>query len=185
MKTTLKKISLITLLTITSTWSCSEVEAFNKMMAINRVQQAMTLETQNDDKEKTLTKMLHSLNDDMQSVNSNYMMKNDYTGACSAYDNIIQKYNIDLQKASKGMLTIEQLQKDGGKDDKSCSLSEASIKMTTIIEKMQKLVENADMAMGEFEEFNRKHEKIIPLMTTNPSKYCNELDKITKEYIKE
>jgi len=185
MKTTLKKILLMTLLTISTTWGCSESEAFNKMMAINRVQQAMTLETQHDDEERTLTKMLQALNADMQSVNDIYMLQNDYTGACDAYDKVIQKYNIDLEKASKDMLTIEELQKDGGKKGGSCSLGEASIKMMDTVGKMQKLMESAEIAMGEFEEFNTKHEKIMPLMTTNPSQYCDELNEIAKEYIKE
>jgi molybdenum-dependent DNA-binding transcriptional regulator ModE len=47
-----------------------------------------------------------------------------------------------MQKASKDMLTIEQLKEDGGKNGGSCSLSEASIRMMDTIEKMQKLMEN-------------------------------------------
>ena len=183
--TMVTKIALLTALTVTSTLACTESEAFNKMMAIGRVQQAMGIEAQNDDKERTLTKMLHSLNDDMQNINQAYMMKNEYDNACSAYDSVVQKYNIDMNKASDGMLTVEQLKEDGGKNGGSCSLAEASIKMMDTIGKMQKLMNDADIAMEEFEEFSSKHEKIIPLMSTEPSKYCDKLNNIAKKYIKE
>ena len=183
--TSITKIGLLTTLTVMSTFACSEEEAFNKMMAIGRVQQAMAIETSNDDKERTLTKMLGSLNDDMQKINETYMLKDDYDNACSAYDSVVQKYNIDMEKASKDMLTMEELKKDAEKEGGSCSIADASIKMMGSIEKMQKLMTNADIAMEEFEEFSTKHEKILPLMSTNPSKYCNELDNLTKQYIKE
>ena len=153
-------------------------------MAIGRVQQAMVLETPNDDKEKTLTKMLSSLNSEMQLVKDNYLNNNDYVNACSSYDTIAEKYNIDMNKASDGMLTTEELQKDGGKNGGSCSISDASIKMMESIQKMQGLMSTADIATEEFTEFNAKHEKIMPLMSTNPSKYCNKLDALEKEYIK-
>ena len=183
--TVLTKISLLATLYTSTTFACSEAEAFNKMMAIGRVQQAMSIETQNDDKEKTLTKMLSNLNADMKIVNDKYMMSNNYSQACSEYDKIVTKYNIDMQKASKDMLTIEQLKEDGGKNGGSCSLSEASIRMMDTIEKMQKLMENGDIATEEFDEFNSKNNKISPLITTNPSKYCDELENLKKEYIKE
>ena len=109
--TTVTKIALLTALTITSTLACTEAEAFDKMMAIGRVQQAMGLETPNDDKEKKLTKMLYSLNTDMEKVYQDYIMTKRYPQACSAYDEIVQKYNIDMDKASKDMITMEQLKK--------------------------------------------------------------------------
>jgi Xaa-Pro aminopeptidase len=145
----------------------------------------MAIETSNDDKERTLTKILGNLNTDMQTISETYMIKNEYKNACSAYDSVVEKYNIDMGKASKDMLTVKELKKDGGKNGGSCSIADASIKMMGIIEKMQKLMNNADIAMEEFEEFSTKHDKILPLMSTNPSKYCDELDNITKTYIKE
>ena len=183
--TTVTKIGLLMALSVMSTLACTQEEALNKMMAIGRVQQAMAIETSNDDKEKTLTKMLSNLNTDMQTINETYMLKDEYENACSAYDSVVEKYNIDMEKASKDMLTVEELKKDGGKNGGSCSIADAAIKMMGITEKMQKLMNNADIAMEEFVEFSAKHEKILPLMSTNPSKYCDELDNITKTYIKE
>lgn len=183
--TTVTKIALLTTLSISSTLACTEAEAFDKMMAIGRVQQALALETQNDDKEKRITNMLVNLNNDMQNINESYMMKNKYANACSAYDSVVEKYNIDMDKASKDMITMEQLKKDGGKNGGSCSISDASIKMMTTVKKMQTLMNNADIAMEEFIEFSAKQEKILPLMTTNPSKFCDEFDTLAKEYIKE
>lgn len=180
----MKKITVLLALATSSTLACTQSEALDKMMAIGRVQQAMVLETPNDDKERTLTKMLRSLNSDMQSVKDNYLTKDDYVNACSAYDGIVEKYNIDMEKASKGVLTTEQLKADGGKNGGSCSVGDASIKMMGIIKEMQTLMTSADIAMEEFEEFNAKHEKIMPLISTNPSNYCDELDALAKEYIK-
>lgn len=169
---------------MSSVFACTEDEANNKRMAIERVQQAMVIESSNDDEEKTLTKMLHSLVDDMQVVNKNYLVKKEYDNACREYDNIIEKYNIDMDKATDGMLTMEELKADGGKKGGSCSIVEASAKMTKSVGKMQKLMESADIAMEEFLEFNKRHEKIMPLMTTNPSSYCDQLDEIVKTYTK-
>ena len=183
--TTVTKLGLLTALSLTSTLACSQEEAFNKMMAIGRVQQAMSIETSNDDKERTLTKMLGSLNADMQTINETYMLKDEYNNACSAYDSVVEKYNIDMEKASKDMLTIAELKEDATKKGGSCSIADASIKMMGTIEEMQKLMTNADIAMEEFEEFSTKHEKILPLMSTNPSKYCDELDNLSQNYIKE
>jgi len=183
--TTVAKLGLLTALSVMSTFACTKEEALDKMMAIDRVQQAMAIETSNNDKEKTLTISLSSLNADMQTINETYMQKDEYDNACSAYDSLVEKYNIDMEKASKDMLTVEELKEDGGKDGGSCSIADASIKMMGSIEKMQTLMNNADIAMEEFEEFSTKHEKILPLMSTNPSKYCDELDNLTKNYIKE
>jgi len=183
--TMVTKLGLLIALSVMSTFACTQEEALDKMMAIGRVQQAMAIESSNDDKEKTLTKMLSSLNTDMQTINETYMLKDEYDNACSAYDSLVEKYHIDMEKASKDMLTIEELKEDGGKNGGSCSIADASSKMMESIEKMQTLMNNADIAMEEFEEFSTKHEKILPLMTTNPSKYCDELDNLTKNYIKE
>ena len=182
---TLTKIGLLTTLSLLSTLACTQEEALNKMMTIGKVQQTMVLETQNDDNNKTLTKNLSNLNSDMQTINETYMLKNEYDNACSAYDSIVKKYNINIEEVSKDLLTIEELKKDGGKKGGSCSLADASKKMMSSIGKMQKLMNDADIAMEEFEEFSSKHEKILPLMTTNPSKYCDELDNLIKNYIKE
>lgn len=67
----------------------------------------------------------------------------------------------------------------------TCSITESSKRMMTTIGKMQKLKDNADISMEEYMEFNSEHEKILPLVATKPSKYCNELNIITKKYIKE
>ena len=142
------------------------------MMAIGKVQQTMALEIKDNDKNRT-TK-LSNLNSDMQKINESYMMKNEYDNACSAYDSIIKKYHIEIDKVSK----------DSGQKGGSCSLADASTKMMDRMQKMQKLMNDADIAMEEFNEFSTKHEKILPLMTTNPSKYCDELDNLTKNYIK-
>ncbi len=184
-QTTLNTIALLATLSTVTTFACTQTEAVNKMMAINRVQQAMVLESSNDNNEKELTKMLHSLNVDMQNVHDNYLNKNDYNESCNQYDTILKKYNIDLEKASKDMLSIEELKKDGGKKGGSCSISEASKKMMTTIKKLQSLSENADISMEEFLEFHSKHDKLLLLMSTNPSKYCDELDALSKNYIKE
>ncbi len=180
--TIVSKLILLTTLSFNLLLACNQTEALEKMMAISRVQQAMAIESSNDNEERELTKMLQSLSDDMQNVDDNYLTKKDYNEACNQYDKIIEKYNIDLEKASKDMLSIEELKKDGGKQGGSCSISEASEKMLTTV---QSLMENADIAMEEFLEFNSKHDKLLPLMSTNPSKYCDDLDALSKNYIKE
>lgn len=183
--TTVNRLLLLTALSSSTLLACTQTEALEKMMALSRVQQAMVIESSNDNEERELTKMLYSLNADMQNVKDNYLDKNDYSEACNQYDKIFEKYNLDLEKASKDMITIEELKKDGGKNGGSCSISEASIKMSTTMQKLQSLMENADIATEEFLEFSKKHEKLLPLLSTNPSKYCDELDLISKEYIKE
>lgn len=183
--TTMRTIVLFSTLSISSLFACTQTEALDKMMAISRVQYAMATESSNDNEEKELTKMLRSLTADMQDVDDNYMKKEDYSQACTQYDKIFEKYNLDINKTSKDMLTMEDLKKDGGKKGGSCSLSEASKNMMSTIQKMQMLMENADIAMEEFLQFNSEHEKILPLMTTNPSKYCDELDLLKEKFIKE
>lgn len=177
------KIGLLTLLSVMSTLACTQEEAFNKMMAIGKIQQTMALEIKDNDKNRT-TK-LSNLNSDMQKINETYMMKNEYDNACSAYDSIVKKYHIEIDKVSKDVITVKELKKDGAQKGGSCSLADASTKMMDRMQKMQKLMNDADIAMEEFNEFSTKHEKILPLMATNPSKYCNELDNLTKNYIKE
>ena len=183
--TIVSKLILLTTLSFNLLLACNQTKALEKMMAISRVQQAMAIESSNDNEERELTKMLQSLSHDMQNVDDSYLTKKDYNEACNQYDKIIEKYNIDLEKASKDMLSIEELKKDGGKQGGSCSISEASEKTMTTVKRVQSLMENADIAMEEFLEFNSKHDKLLPLMSTNPSKYCDDLDALSKNYIKE
>jgi hypothetical protein len=105
-----------------------------------------------------------------------------YTEACGYYDKIAKKYDIDLNESAKGMVTMEEIRKDGGKQGGSCSQSDASVKLMEMSQKMEDKAAMGDITRGTLGDFLKEASSHSDLIYSNPSKFCVKLDQIATKY---
>ena len=99
---------------------CSESEAMNKMLAFSRVfsRIATVRGSSSVDLATQMTMESGAIHE--------LIAAKKYGEACDKADELAKKYNLDLNAEAKGMVTFEELQKDGGKRGGECSLAEAA-----------------------------------------------------------
>lgn len=153
--------------------TCTKDQAMNRMMAIGRAQHERLIAATNSYEDR---KNIGDLATEIADVGA-VIGEGKYNEACERYNDIAKKWNIDLKKASEGMLTMKDLKKDGGKSrGGKCSQAEASIKMNALLTKLQDMKSNGD----DVEAINAEYYKTITtksdLMSTNPSAFCDEID---------
>jgi len=159
--------------------TCTKDQAMNKMMAIGRAQNERLLAATNSYEDR---KNIGDLTKEIGDVGA-VLGEGKYNEACERYNTIAKKWNIDLEKASKGMLTMEDLKKDGGKSKGGkCSLAEASTKMNTLLTKLQMMKANGEDVEAINAEYYKLLETKSDLMSTNPSAFCDEVDGFKKKY---
>lgn len=163
----------------TPAMACTQNEAFNKMMALGRANQAM-LRGAGQDRAKQITAA--DMATEVTSV-SDYLAKEKYAEACKYYDAIARKYSIDMEEAAEGMITMEELAKDGGRRGGRCSQADASKKVMEITNVINDKVAMGDVSGDVLKRFLAEAGKHNDLIYANPSAYCDEIDKIKKKYI--
>lgn len=102
-----------------------------------------------------------------------------YPEACAKADELAQEFGIkDLEEQEKGMLTIQQLRKDGGK----CSLEDASKKQMEVHGLLQAEVNAGRRSPDVFRDFNKDTASFGELLTKNPSQACELMDRVKEKY---
>ena len=158
--------------------TCTEAQAFNKMFAINRAMSRMM--AQGGAVAQTAGAQIS-----MDSAPISALLgEKKYDEACAKYDALAQSNKIDIAKELQGIVTFEELQKDGGKRGGVCSQAEAHVKMMGIFQKVQDKVALGDADGDAFRKFSDETTKIGELMYTNPSEMCKRLDEIEKKFVK-
>ena len=155
---------------------CTENDAMNKMLALNRAMGRMTASG-------NLTPDSPGVKLTQESGGASELIANKkFEEACAEYDQLATKYKIDLKKESEGLVTIEELQKDGGKRGGECSVADASKKMMEIHGQIQDQVALGDADGDALREFGKDTEPFGELMVTNPSEVCRRLDGLKAKY---
>ena len=160
-----KAILLATLPLLTANATCTQDEAFNKMMILGsegakRMHAFM----------KTKDSSIKLLPDDV--TNAGVLLAEEkYTEACAIYDRVAKEYGVDFNEGAKTTLSMEELKDDGGQKGGECSLGDASIRFLNVSEillarGMSKELEKSDL-------YHQASEQI----TDNPTKSCE----LTKE----
>jgi hypothetical protein len=164
--------------TISPANACTKDEAFNKMMAIGRAQQSMMSAAGGDNAKMLYVAEMAKEVGDVGKV----LADGKYAEACGYYDKIARKYKVDLKESAKGMVTMAEIRKDGGKQGGSCSQADASVKMMNLSQKMEDKAALGDITRGQLGEFLKEIGTHNDLMYSNPSGFCSELDKIAAKY---
>jgi len=153
--------------------SCTEAQAYNKMMALSRAQaRFMALGS-----ETIGTEMM------MESAGVGQTLADKkYDDACAKYEAIAVKYKIDLKKEALGLVTYEELAKDGGKRGGSCSQAEAHIKMMGMHQQLEDKAALGEVSRDIFTTFGKDTTKLGELMFTDPSEMCKQLDGLKGKY---
>ena len=174
MRTFIAIVCLVLLHSSSTAFACTRDEAFNKMMALGRARQAMMADRSNMRTAVDLAKETADV--------GKVLAAEKYTEACGYYDKIAAKYGVDLKEASKGMITMEQIRKDGGKKAGACSQSDAAKKLASISQDIQDKIALGDEPASVYRNFSAEVQKNNDLMYTNPSAFCVKLDQLNKKY---
>ena len=156
--------------------TCNESQAYNKMLAFGRAQSRIVAEG---------GQVAMNLGGEMTVASgpaSELIAQKKFDEACAKYEELAKKYGIDLNKEQQGMVTIEELAKDGGKRGGECGIVEAQKKMMGMHEQLQDKVALGDADQDVFRQFGEDTAKIGELMSTNPSEACRQLDALKPKY---
>ena len=171
-------ISLLATVLVGCTGSkeCSQSDAYNKMMALGRAQARIVAASGAADGSVSAALTIES-----GSI-SELIAAQKFQDACLRADQVAKKLGLDLDSEMKGMLTIEQLAKDGGKGSGICSLAEAAQKQMAVHQLIQEQVNKGKLSDDAFRRFGDDTSKFGELMYTDPSAVCQKLDELKKSY---
>lgn len=159
--------------------NCTKDQAFDRMMALNRAADRMLKEVgpSHDARRRQLV-----LNQEIGAVGK-YLGEGKYGEACKYYTAIAEKWGIDIKAESKGMLTMKDIKKDGGKSrGGKCSQADASIKMNALLQKLQAMKAAGTEVDAISSAYYKMLEDKSDLMSTNPSAFCDEIDAFKGKY---
>jgi hypothetical protein len=162
---------------------CNEKQAFNKMMAFNQAwmkyqQDYLALPTEQQSNE---FQKFSSGAQRMGGLSAKLATK-EWNAVCTGYDALAKEFGFDLKQAAKGVLTIEELQKDGGRRGGSCSLADASKRFMQMQEKFLDKKANGEVSLETERAFHKACEPLGLEMTKNPSAVCTKVVTISKEF---
>jgi len=152
---------------------CTQEEATNMMMALSPMGQELlnevsALET-SDPKKAPLAIKTQNYNTEMSQAG---IMLGDakYSEACTAYNTIASKYDLDLKELMKTSPTVASLSQSGS--DGKCSLTDASTKLMGMI--------SADPQLS-----NKEPKAFMDIqmnLASNPAKACDDMDQLIAKY---
>ncbi len=174
--------ALFTLPTIRLQAECNENQAFNKMMAFNQAwmkyqQGYMARAQKNPDEHQKFRSGA-----ERSGALGAKLANKEWDAVCAGYDALAKEYGFNLTKSAEGMLTIEQLKKDGGKGQGRCSLEDAAKRYMQMEQKFQDRNANGEVTLEVARAFRADTEPIGLEMNKNPSAVCDKVDTLSKKY---
>jgi hypothetical protein len=162
---------------------CSEDQAFNKMMAFNlawgeyqRQYSAMPMHKQGEEFPK------FSSGAERSAALSAKLAEKKWNEVCAGYDALAKEYGFNVKAASKGMITMEELKKDGGRRGGECDVGEAAKNHMGLMEKFTDKLANGEVTRQEQAAFMREWEPIGRNMQFDPSKVCSDSRALAKKW---
>ena len=166
----------LALLFAACTSDCDENQAMNKMLAIGKVQGRLV--SKGGESGMSLSARLA-----MDSAPIGELIaQQKYTEACRKADELEKAYGFDLDREQEDMITIEQLKADGGKGSGTCSLGDAAKKQMEVHALLQAEVDAGRASTDVFRTFGEDTKSLGELMSTNPSKACELMDRLKQKY---
>ena len=179
MKATLILFSFV-LIHLTSCTSsptgCGSDQAMNKMMALGSIQSRLVARGGEDG-----LKLVQFVAAKTASV-GDLITQEKYNEACIEADKIAKEMGADLANEQKGMITVEQLAKDGGKGSGTCGIAEASKKQMELHALLQAEIDAGRRDSDIFQQFNADTKGYGEMLATNPSAACKLLDDLKAKY---
>lgn len=172
----LKLIAPLLLIFLTSCNSCDENQAYNKMLALGKFQGRIAAMPGDGGV------LVASAIGTETGVISELIAQKKYDDACKKADELAKKYDVDLDKEQKGMITIEQLKVDGGKGSGTCSIADAAKKQMELHGMLQKEVDAGKRSADIFRQFNEDTKGYGEMLSTNPSAACKLFDDLKVKY---
>lgn len=166
----------LTLLACTKSNQCDSNQANNKLLALGSIQARLVSKGGDSGMKVSLAIAQES------APVAELIAQGKYNEACQKADEIAGRLGIDLAQEQKGMITIEQLAKDGGKGSGTCSIEDAAKKQMQIHSQLQAEVNAGRRDTDVFREFNEDTKSFGELLSTNPSKACELLDSVKTKY---
>jgi len=165
----IKVTLLITLPLITANATCTQAQAFDKMMILG----------------SEGAKRMHAYMKGNKSIkllpdtvtNAGILLsEKKYTEACAIYDKVAKDYGVDLKKGAKTTLSTKELNQNGGKKGGTCALADASLRFLN--------VSNILLARGLSKQLEKSdlYHKASEQITDNPSKSCELTQKLAEKY---
>ena len=155
---------------------CDQERAYNKMLALNKVQARIAAQP-GDAGPLVAASMSRET-----SVISELIAQKKYEEACTKAEEFAKKYDIDLKKEQKNMITYEQLQADGGRGSGTCSVADAAKMQMELHGMLQKEVNEGKRDSNVFREFNRDTQGYAEMLATNPSAACKLFEDLKEKY---
>lgn len=164
------KLSLLSALPLlTANATCTQTEAYDKMMILG----------------SEGAKRMHAYMKGNKSVkllpdavtNAGVLLsEKKFTEACAIYDKVAKDYGVNLTKGAKTTLGMKELKKDGAKKGGVCSLRDASLRFLNVsnillARGLSKTLEKSDL-------YHKASEQI----TDNPSKSCELTQRLAEKY---
>lgn len=156
---------------------CDADRATNKLLALGSIQARLAAKGGESGQKLALYFAQHS------GVVAELIAQKKYPEACAKADELAQEFGIkDLEEQEKGMLTIQQLRKDGGKGGGKCSLEDAAKKQMGVHGLLQAEVNAGRRSPDVFRDFNKDTAGFGELLTKNPSQACELMDRVKEKY---
>jgi hypothetical protein len=153
---------------------CNRDQAFNKMMAFGRAKEKLQSEV-------GFTPLIAEMSKEAALLGK-ALAEEKYTFVCTRYDEIAQKYNLDIKSAENGLIKMEHIKKDGGKMGGRCTQAEAHQKAMDYSHQLQNLVALGEVDQSEISSYSDDVMKISNLLYSNPGEYCRKLDQLKVKY---
>lgn len=176
-KKTLLAIAALTIPYNAFAESCTQEQAYNRMMAFNRGQSRLMEETPNPTPDSPAMKLM------TESGPANELMAaQKYSEACDAFSALAKKYGLDLAKEAEGMTTFAELQKDGGKRGSECGVADVSRKMMALHQQLEDRAALGDAPRDILRRYGEDTKPVGDLMVTDPGKACALLEELRVKY---
>ena len=168
-------LAVVSLLSCTRQ-GCEENEAYNKMLAIQKIQGRLV--AKGGENGMVVASALGKESGEM----SELIAQQKFDDACKKADALAKRLEVDLAAEQKDMITIEELKADGGKGTGTCSIADAATKQMELHGLLQAEVTAGRMSSDIFRQFGEDTKGYAEMLSTNPSAACKLFDDLKVKY---